>query len=39
MGHRKATDTYWYITGIPELMQIAAARFETFMDTNGKEID
>lgn len=30
MGHVKVTDTYWYLTGIPELMQIAAERYETF---------
>jgi integrase len=30
MGHRKIADTYWYLTGVPELLQIAAARFERF---------
>lgn len=30
LGHVKVTDTYWYVTGIPELMAIAAKRFETF---------
>ncbi|MFT5701738.1 MAG: integrase [Desulforhopalus sp.] len=28
LGHAKVSDTYWYLTGIPELMAIAAARFE-----------
>ena len=28
VGHTQVTDTYWYITGIPELMAIAAQRFE-----------
>jgi len=28
LGHRKVTDTYWYLTGIPEIMAIAAERFE-----------
>ena len=37
LGHSKVTDTYWYITGIPELMKIAAERFESFTKTNGKE--
>jgi len=28
LGHAKVTDTYWYLTGIPELMAIASQRFE-----------
>jgi integrase len=28
LGHRKATDTYWYLTGVPELLALAARRFE-----------
>jgi integrase len=30
LGHSKVTDTYWYLTGIPSLMAIAAKRFEQF---------
>jgi integrase len=30
LGHAKVSDTYWYLTGVPELMAIAAARFERF---------
>jgi integrase len=30
VGHTQVTDTYWYLTGIPELMTIAAQRFERF---------
>jgi integrase len=30
MGHGKVTDTYWYLTGTPELMAIAGGRFEQF---------
>ena len=30
MGHVKVTDTYWYLTGIPDLLQVAADRFERF---------
>lgn len=30
MGHEKVTDTYWYLTGIPELMQVAGERFRLF---------
>ena len=29
-GHTQVTDTYWYVTAIPELMAIAARRFERF---------
>jgi integrase len=28
VGHTQVAHTYWYITGIPELMSIAAQRFE-----------
>lgn len=28
LGHAKVSDTYWYLTGVPELMAIAAQRFE-----------
>jgi integrase len=28
LGHAKVSDTYWYLTGVPELMAIAATRFE-----------
>lgn len=30
IGHVKVSDTYWYITGIPELLSIATKRFEQF---------
>lgn len=30
VGHVKVTDTYWYLTGIPELMAIAGERFHDF---------
>jgi integrase len=30
LGHVQVTDTYWYITGIPELMAIVTRRFEQF---------
>ncbi len=29
LGHAKVSDTYWYLTGIPALMAIVAARFES----------
>lgn len=30
VGHAKVSDTYWYVTGIPELMAIAGDRFHLF---------
>ncbi len=30
LGHAKVSDTYWYLTGVPELLAIAATRFERF---------
>lgn len=30
VGHAKVSDTYWYMTGIPDLMAIAGSRFEGF---------
>lgn len=28
LGHAKVTDTYWYLTGVPELLAVASQRFE-----------
>lgn len=30
VGHTKVTDTYWYLTGIPDLMAIVSRKFERF---------
>lgn len=30
LGHAKVTDTYWYLSAVPELMAITARRFEHF---------
>ncbi|MCX7097525.1 MAG: tyrosine-type recombinase/integrase [Methylococcales bacterium] len=30
VGHARVSDTYWYFTGIPELMSIAAERFQRY---------
>ena len=30
LGHAKVTDTYWYLTAVPELMALTARRFERF---------
>jgi hypothetical protein len=29
LGHRQVTDTYWYLTAVPQLLKIASKRFET----------
>ena len=31
VGHAMVTNTYWYLSAVPELMALAAGRFETFM--------
>lgn len=35
LGHRKISSTYWYLTGIPELMDLSARRFEAFTTNAG----
>jgi integrase len=30
LGHREPTDTYWYMTGIPELLDACGERFEQY---------
>jgi integrase len=30
VGHAKVSDTYWYLSAVPELMVVAARRFERF---------
>jgi integrase len=30
LGHAKVTDTYWYLSAVPELMAVTAERFEQF---------
>jgi len=37
LGHVKVTDTYWYVTAIPDLMNIVSERFERFVFSAGKE--
>jgi len=34
LGHVKVADTYWYLTGTPELMDFAASSFEEFFYGN-----
>lgn len=35
LGHVKIADTYWYLSGTPELMQFAAGNFEKFFYGDG----
>jgi integrase/recombinase XerC len=30
LGHAKISDTYWYLTGVPELMAVVGEKFERF---------
>ena len=38
LGHAHVSDTYWYLTGVPELMAFAAKRFERFGQDEGGEL-
>jgi integrase len=35
VGHAMVTNTYWYLSAVPELMALAAGRFESFMAQAG----
>jgi integrase len=35
LGHAKISNTYWYLTGVPELMALAGKKFERFTATPG----
>lgn len=37
MGHVRVTDTYWYLTGTPELFRAVVERFEPLAPTAAKE--
>ena len=32
VGHAKISDTYWYLTGVPDLMAVAGKQFELFAE-------
>lgn len=36
LGHAKISDTYWYLTGVPELMAVAGRTFEEFAANSGQ---
>lgn len=35
LGHVQPEDTYWYLSATPQLLQVAANRFEAFIDSRG----
>lgn len=39
VGHTNVTNTYWYLTGIPQLMAVAAEKFEAFTQMPGVSHD
>ncbi|MDX2504123.1 MAG: hypothetical protein QNL62_06565 [Gammaproteobacteria bacterium] len=39
VGHSAVTNTYWYLTGVPELMALAGNKFELFTQTLENDYD
>lgn len=37
LGHAKVSDTYWYLSAFPEILELSARRFETFARA-GREV-
>ena len=37
LGHAEIAVTYWYLTGVPELMAVAGSKFEGFADLSGAD--
>lgn len=37
LGHAKISDTYWYLTGVPELMDLVGSKFERFAYAGGSD--
>ena len=35
LGHAKASDTYWYLSAFPELLELTTRRFERFARRTG----
>lgn len=38
LGHAKVTDTYWYLSAVPELMALTALRFERFAGSDSEAV-
>jgi len=36
LGHVKVTDTYWYLSGVPDLFSFVGAKFERYAATNSR---
>jgi integrase len=36
LGHAKVSDTYWYLSAFPELLELSAKRFEEFASARGE---
>lgn len=36
VGHAKVSDTYWYLTAVPDLMAVASRTFEEFVESRGR---
>jgi integrase len=39
LGHAKISDTYWYLTGVPELLALVGTQFERFAQAAGEVHD
>ena len=37
LGHTKITDTYWYLSAVPELLALAGGTFERFVARVGAD--
>ena len=37
LGHAKISDTYWYLTGVPELMDLVGSKFERYAYDGGND--
>ena len=35
LGHAKMSNTYWYLSAVPELMALAAEKFEALQSASG----
>ena len=39
LGHAKVSNTYWYLTAVPELMALVSGKFERFAEAPGDDDD
>jgi len=38
LGHVEVTDTYWYLTAVPQLLSLCSARFAKFVNQQGEKV-